>query len=64
MPIHSGITYFLILLFGGAKKQGGDEAEERGTDAQPLLIATVDTMWRNLQCLAVVIWKDSTKFCV
>ena len=34
--IHSGIAYFWIWLFGGAKYQGGDEAGARGTDEQPL----------------------------
>ena len=36
IPIHSGINYFCIWLFGGAKYQGGDKAEARGTDEQPL----------------------------
>ena len=36
IPIHSGITYFCIWPFGGAKYQGGDEAEARGAE-QPLL---------------------------
>ena len=36
MPIHSGITYFCIWPFGGAKYQGGAEAEARGTDEQPI----------------------------
>ena len=36
MPIHSSVTYFGIWLFGGAKYQGGNEAEAKGTDEQPL----------------------------
>ena len=36
MPIHSRITYVWIWLFGGAKYQGRDEVEARGTDEQPL----------------------------
>ena len=36
MPVHSGITYFGIWLFGGAKYQEGDEVEARGTDEQPI----------------------------
>ena len=32
----SGITNFWIWLFGGAKYQSGEKAEERGTDEQPL----------------------------
>ena len=38
IPIYSGITYFSIWLFGMAKYQGGDEAEARGTDEQPLSV--------------------------
>ena len=34
--MHSGIAYFCIWLFGVAKYQERDEAEERGTDEQPL----------------------------
>ena len=34
--MHSGITYFFIWLFGGAKYQGGNKAEARSTDEQPL----------------------------
>ena len=34
--IHSGIVYFWIWLFGGAKYQEGEEAEARDTDEQPL----------------------------
>ena len=30
------MTYFCIGLFGGAKYQGGDDAEASGTDEQPL----------------------------
>ena len=36
LPIHSGITYFWIWLFGAAKYQGLDKAEARSTDGQPL----------------------------
>ena len=36
MPIHSGITYFFIWLFGGTKHQEGDKTEARGTDEQTL----------------------------
>ena len=48
MSIHSGITYFLIWLFGWARYKGGDEAEARGTDEKslsdrPLLIRCVET---------------------
>ena len=32
------MTYFRIWPFGGAKYQGGDKAEARGTDEQPLSI--------------------------
>ena len=54
--IYSGITYFAIWLFGRAKYQGGDEAEAKDTDEQPLSDKTlVDIMWRNLQGLLVVI---------
>ena len=38
IPRHSRITYFRIWPFGGAKYQGGDKAEARGTDEQPLSI--------------------------
>ena len=37
IPIDSGITNFSIWLFGGDEYQGGDEAEARGTDNQPLI---------------------------
>ena len=33
---YSGVTYFCVWLFGGAKYQGGDEVEAKGTDEQPL----------------------------
>ena len=43
-------------MFGGAKYQGGDKAETRVTDEQTIVwYAAVDTIWRNLPCLAVVI---------
>ena len=29
---------YMLWLFGVAKYQGGDEAEARGTDAQPLSV--------------------------
>ena len=32
IPIHSWITYFWIWLFGGAKYEGGNKVEARGTD--------------------------------
>ena len=35
IQLHSEIIYFWIWLFGGAKYQGGDKAEARGTDEQP-----------------------------
>ena len=38
ITIHSGITYFCIWLFDVAKYQGGDEAEARDTDEQPLSV--------------------------
>ena len=34
--MHSRIIYVWIWLFGGAKYQGGDEAEPKGSDGQPL----------------------------
>ena len=34
--MHSRIISFWIWLFGGAKYQGGDEAEAKGSDEQPL----------------------------
>ena len=48
IPIHSGITYVWIWLFGGAKYQGRVKAEARGTYEQPLsdkppLIRCVET---------------------
>ena len=36
VPVHSRITYFWIWLFGETKYKGGDAAEARGTDEQPL----------------------------
>ena len=35
-------NYQLLSMFGGAKYQGGYEAEAGGTDKPP-----IDTMWRN-----------------
>ena len=41
------------------------EGDEMGTDEQPFSEkATVDRLWRNLQYLAVVIWRQRAKFCV
>ena len=36
ISIHSGIAYFWIWLFGGAKYEGGGKAEASGTDGQSL----------------------------
>ena len=39
IPIHPGLIYFWIWLFGGTANQGGEEAlgkGDGGTDEQPL----------------------------
>ena len=58
IPVHPGIIYFWIWLFGGAAYQREKEAKaERGSHQWATFVwkATIDRMWRSLQYLTVVI---------
>ena len=59
-------NYLLLNMTVWWDYQGGDKADARGTDKQPLpdKMWYDGTMWRNLQCLTVVIQMHRPTFCV